>query len=717
MRYLIISLIFSVLCSNTIGSTINQKEFDSRFKLLPKPQKVELLKGNGLSCKDLRHLYLAGLEERPKINGELYNLPLTEEPGKGVLSLILSHDKDLPSSNEGYKILIKNKQITITSRGEAGLFYGCQTLQQMLEDSQDQQMDLPACQITDYPGIPHRAIHLDIRFHLDAVRYYYEMIDRLAKIKINAIIVEFEDKLRYKRAPLVGAANSISIEEFAAISRYAHERHIDMSPLVQGLGHAGHILKHEEYKRLRDDHDSDWAFDPLNPETYKLQFALYQDAMEATPYGKYLHVGGDEVYNLGRSELSRNSGMKPVELQLYWLNKVTSFINQQGRKPICWDDMFFNLTGVYNTMRNNGKGLSDQQIEDIWKENQHNLDSQVGKFPKECTYMRWTYWNTKVLGNRKAIDWLLSKDLKVMGATAAQDMSPLLPRNNSLFDPIKDFCDITTEKKLDGILCTMWDDSSYSFETFWRGIHNFASSSWNNSEVRKEEFNSYFRHRFYAPELSSATSEFQNLMEQALWFWDGALINNSTYTKHLSKEGVYNPVGDRGDRVVYPKSPLDLITLPDSSKPGTWNEKYKEKINQAKAEVTRYDTIKSRIAKAARLARRNHSSLDLMNRINEFQIYASNLILILEKYDKARSNDERQSVRSEIRNLINSFSLIRANLENVISESRFLKNPEGYIRAKTADLANGGINNEWMFLHETPMNEKIVGWLDRNGKE
>jgi len=713
MRGFIVALIFYAVFADVAASPINQIEFDSYFKLLPKPQKIEFLKGKALSANDLRYLCLSGLKERPKIDGELNSLPLTDAPGKSILSLMLSQDKDLPSSNEGYKLVIKDKQVTITSRGEAGLFYGCQTVQQLLEDAHDQQIDIPACQITDYPGLPYRAIHLDLRFHQNPGNYYYDLIDRLARIKVNAIIVELEDKLRYKRAPLVGSDNSISIEEFAAISRYAHERNIDISPLVQGLGHAGHILKHGEYKQLRDDPESDWAFDPLNPETYKIQFALYQDAMEATPYGKYLHVGGDEVYNLGRSELAKKSGMKPVELQLYWLNKVTAFINQQGRKPMCWDDMFFNLSGVYGTMRNNWAGLSDEKIENIWKENQYKLDSQVGKFPKDCIYMRWTYWNTKVLGNRKAIDWMLSKDLKVMGATAAQDMSPLLPRNNSIFKPIKDFCDIATEKKMDGILCTMWDDSSYSFETFWRGIFNFASSSWNNEDIKADTFNAKFRHRFYAPELSDASCEFQNLLEQALWFWDGALLNNSTYAKHLSKEGVYNPFGDRGDRGVYPKS-VDLISLPDPDKTVNWYERYKDKITQAKTEVTRYDTIKARIAKAARLARRNHNSLELMNQINEFQIYASQLILLLEKYDKASSSTERQNAKNEIRCYVSSFSQIRANLENVISESRFLKNPEGYVRAKTADLANGGIDNEWMFVHETPMNEKIIRWLDHS---
>ncbi len=686
--------------------------FDQHFRLLPKPQKIESIPGKALSFNDLRFLRLEGTANRPAMDQSMSRLTIAGSPGNGVLTLSLKQDKNLPQSPEGYVLLIQDKQVLITSRGEAGLFYGCQTLRQLLEDAHDQQVDIPPCRITDYPEVPYRAIHLDLRFHLDAGHFYYELIDRLAALKVNAVIVELEDKLRYKRAPLVASANSISIQEFAAISRYAKERNIDISPLVQGLGHAGHILKHEEYKHLRDDPASDWAFDALNPETYKLQFALYQDAMEATPFGKYIHVGGDEVYNLGQSQLAKKSGMKPVELQLYWLNKVCDFIKKQGRTPICWDDMFFSLSGLSGTMRNNHEGLSDAQIQTIWEENQGKMDSYVDKFPADCIYMRWTYWNTRVLGNLKAIDWLQSHNLRVMGATAAQDMSPLLPRNNSIFEPIKDFSGIATEKKLEGILCTMWDDSAYSFETFWRGIFNFASMSWNYEDVKPGAFNAAFRHRFYAPQLSDASCEFQNLLEQALWFWDGALINNSTYAKHLPKGGVYNPFGDRGDRVVYSQN-IDLIALPDPQNPGAWSERYKDKITIAKTEAARYATIKERISNAAKLARRNHYSLTLMNQINEFQVYSSNIILLLEKYDAANSPAARQSAATEIRNYVDGFRKIRGELESVISENRFLKNPEGYVRAKTADLANGGVDNEWMFLHETPMNEKIINWLKK----
>ena len=112
----------------------------------------------------------------------------------------------------------------------------------------------------------------------------------------------------------------MTIEEWKKLSEYAHERNISISPLVQGLGHASFVLKHEKYKDLRDDPESDWAFNPLDPKTYEVQYDLYRDALEALPHGKYLHVGGDEVKTTGR-----NSGKSALELQLIWLNKVFYF--------------------------------------------------------------------------------------------------------------------------------------------------------------------------------------------------------------------------------------------------------------------------------------------------------------------------------------------------------------------------------------------------------
>jgi len=670
---------------------IDIKDFDKYFKLLPQPQKIEILTGQGITHGSLRSIFLKGGSQKPVLYGLLSSLQRSDKPGPGVLTMIISDDQSLLNSPEGYILEIKNGQAIINARSQAGLFYGSQTLLQMLEDANDQQVAIPACRITDFPDIAFRAVHLDLKHHLDAGFYYYQAIDRLSRIKINAIIVEFEDKLRFKKAPLVGASHAISIDEFAAISRYANERNIEISPLVQGLGHASFILKHEKYKNLRDNSKSDWSFDAVNPETYALQFSLYEDAIAATPYGKYLHVGGDEVGNLGMSELAKKSGLNAMQLQMQWLQKVCAFARDHNRIPIFWDDMVFKLSGLYQTTWDPIVPTDD--VARIWKDSIHRLDENLNLFPPECVFMRWNYDTPGLLGNSNALDWYKKSNLKVMAATAAQTMWPMLPREKSNFQPIKDFCKITSEKKLSGILCTAWDDCSPHFETYWRGFHDFAFFSWNYNEIKVGDVHSIFRHRFYGPELKDSTSEFQDLMEQALVFWETALI-------------------EKGHRNNFPEK-IELIDLPDPSSGGKWSEVYGKRINRAKEETSRYELIKNRIQHAMKVARRNEYSLALMNEINELQAYPSGLLLLLEKYDRASPGSAKQELKGQIKNYVNHFDELRKNFEDTFSKTRTLNNPDDYLLDQNVHehLANGSNKSDWMHVYELAMNRKLNNWL------
>ena len=117
-------------------------------------------------------------------------------------------------------------------------------------------------------------------------------------------------------------------------------------PLVQGLGHAGFILKH--HWELRENPDSDWEFCPSDPRTYEVQFDLYLDALEAMPYGKYLHVGGDEITAIGIDDRCKATGKTAFELQMIWLKNVCQFAVDHGRIPIFWDDMPLKYAGIWD---------------------------------------------------------------------------------------------------------------------------------------------------------------------------------------------------------------------------------------------------------------------------------------------------------------------------------------------------------------------------------
>ena len=305
----------------------SQKDVDKvfeQFSVIPHPKSIEILNGKGLSYGELSILELDGEFRRPVMGKILSLLPESGKEGQGTLTLKLASAENVPDSPEGYILTIRNGNAELISSGTAGLFYGCQTLEQLLEDSRDNNIPIPSCKITDYPSLEYRSVQIDVKHHLDHMRVYYEMIDRLARYKINAVIFEFEDKLRYKRQPLVGAPQAISIDEMAALTGYARDRHIEISPLVQGLGHATFILKHDHYAHLRELHHNRWAFCPLDEGTYKVLFDMYLDAIEATPGSKYLHIGGDEIGNIGICPRCKPTADREgvLSLNLYWLNRV-----------------------------------------------------------------------------------------------------------------------------------------------------------------------------------------------------------------------------------------------------------------------------------------------------------------------------------------------------------------------------------------------------------
>lgn len=291
-------LVFVLFLSNTL-TAFPGDQLPAPFTIIPQPRAVRLMKGAGLPSGKLEQIVLKGNIQRPLTGGILSGLKTGDRAASGSVILILDKALKTPESEEGYILTISSDRIEISSKGEAGIFYGCQSLEQLLEDAAVSGKALPACEITDWPALGYRAVHFDVKHHLDHMNYYYESIDRLARYKINAVVFEFEDKLRYRRQPLVGAPQSISIDEMAALTRYARERHIEITPLVQGLGHASFILKHEEYRGLRELSWNPWAFCPLNEGTYQVLFDLYRDAIDATPGSKYLHIGGDEIGNIG----------------------------------------------------------------------------------------------------------------------------------------------------------------------------------------------------------------------------------------------------------------------------------------------------------------------------------------------------------------------------------------------------------------------------------
>ncbi|WP_149273655.1 family 20 glycosylhydrolase [Pareuzebyella sediminis] len=660
------------------------------FKLLPIPQEYEISGVSDIGPNDLKSFYSTLMFDPATLGKNLKHITPVDSPSKAQLTLIIDTGLDIPQ--QGYTMKITDETVAISAKDDAGLFYGCMTLGQLLEDAEEQGANLPRCQIKDYPLLAYRAVHLDVKHHLEKKEYYYQLIDKLAKYKVNAIILETEDKIKFQRRPLVASEDALSIAEWKALSDYAQARHIEISPLVQGLGHASYVLKHPEFYELRDDPNSDWAFNPLDPETYKVQFDLYLDAMEATPHGKYLHVGGDEVHTTGR-----NSGKSALELQLLWLEKVSSFAAAHDRIPIFWDDMPLKQADVYAPMFK--PEMTQKEVDSVWRENEHKLTAFLGQFPKNCIYMRWNYSSPEALGNLKAMDWFRNNGLEVMGATAGQTRWVLMPQQESNMENIKSFALNSIESGSQGLLLTLWDDDSPHFELYNRGILFFSEYTWAGDRRDKKSLKSAYRQREFSHALADSSSAFIDQLETPVAFWKNALLkgNKRNYLKKME-----NPLED------------GVIDLPTKSSEGSWSETYAPRLKEAALILHKTDSIRSILKGNRSKTIRNAYTLEVYEQVNEMTALSAKLLLALSEYDRAKGTETKVAALKNLDSLRIDFQDRRAELERVYGQTRILMKPENYILDQDhhAHLANQSLNFDWQFYAEMLFFEKLEKKLD-----
>ncbi len=656
--------------------------------LLPIPRNIQILEEKSeVFPRDIVGFHLGKKTKIPF--GQTY-FPNKEYPAAGKNIISLSIDKSI-KHNEGYKLSSQNGIILIKARTQAGLLYGLQTLIQLSQNSEELRLPIPAFVIEDEPETEYRSIQIDMKHHLDKMDYMYKILDRMAYYKLNAAIVEFEDKIKYEKYPTIGAANAVSIEEWRKWSEYAYQLNIEISPLIQGIGHADFILKHDEFKKLREDANSDWICCPSNEEYYALQFSLYDEAIRATPHGKYLHIGGDEVGDLGICPVCKKKNISSLEHQLQWLKKVSNYVVSKGRIPIFWDDMLFKNVGLYSLI--NGE-IDSKKMDSIWQANLPKLNEHLHHFPKNVIYMRWQYFNADQKGNKLALKWYKDNNLPVMGATAAQTTFAMMPQWNGNINSIYSFHKAHREIPLTGIFCTAWDDCSPLFDTFWRGFIAHAQYCWNFSEnITNDNLSYRYRIREFGNHVASLP-EFRSNLENTFPLWINGLTDIG------SRQGMWAT-----------KCKFQIMTLPTEEK-GAWTQKYIQRIESAKKNIIENQRISQLLTEYRKLAIRNDYSLQVFERINDLTGYTAELLLALSTYDIERDVASLNNLRL----CVDKFKTVRSNMEHVYSQIRYLNQPEGYILPMNhhSHLAIVTANSDWMFLFEVEMVKQLEEFLKNN---
>lgn len=494
---------------------------DMGLHVIPYPQQLEI-GGNDFILKSPINIVLdKNASKIDRQTAEFLKLELEEKWGlqtnisntKGSHSIILTYAKSAKAiSAQGYILSTDSNALTINAKDEDGLFYGVQTLFRLIKQARGS-VFVPGMEITDWPDVKIRAAHYDTKHHQDKGSYVKSFIRDLARYKINMLVWEWEDKLAYQSHPEIGAPGAFTIEEMQGFTRYAKEYHIELVPLVQGLGHVSFILKWEKYKNLREVEDSDWEFCPLKEGVYDLMFDLWDEAIEATPGSKYIHIGSDETFELGECDKCIAKAEEIGNSGLYHLfaGKAAKHLKKSRKvmlweRPMGWEknrspikvnkpDNDLVLTESYSYMTPNFKYVKEAKSMGF---EVFMYDPNPGLEPLFLPYHFKRHGGTKADGSLKRSYNLLSAGSK--------------------------------SQAFDGMINTSWDDSGLHNQMWMLSFVTSAQYSWNGAAPELDEFEDSFFASYYG-------NEAMNMKELYELLNDGSYYYASTFERNIWHHG------------------------------------------------------------------------------------------------------------------------------------------------------------------------------------
>ncbi|MBC7535210.1 MAG: beta-N-acetylhexosaminidase [Ferruginibacter sp.] len=366
-------------------STISLKA-QTNINLVPMPAKINIGKGNfRINANTTIVLEGSGLENTAAYFNDYlskkYGFTLKKGSKKKDGNAIVLNFERLDYQFPGaYTIDVNSKEIYISGDNETGVFYGIQTLIQLLPTKKTEHINIPQLFINDYPRFAYRGMHLDVSRHLFSVAYIKKYIDYLALHKFNNFHWHLTDdqgwRIEIKKYPKlteVGSCRSQTLagrfgsdlydstkycgfysqEEIKQVVQYAAARYITIIPEIDMPGHCLAALasypflgcNKGPYKVMET-----WgvAADVLcagNDSTYVFMQDVLDEVMQLFP-GQYIHIGGDECPKekwktcpVCQQKMKTENLKNEHELQSYFTQRIEKYVNSKGRKIIGWDEI------------------------------------------------------------------------------------------------------------------------------------------------------------------------------------------------------------------------------------------------------------------------------------------------------------------------------------------------------------------------------------------
>lgn len=377
--------LFSIML---LSSMISMAQPTADYNVVPQPQSVSLTgKTDFVLNSNSRIAYIEGNEEMER-NARFLQEYIQKNTGMKVLlstnvnkpsapSILLLLDNKM-TEEEGYKISVNQKSITIKGKTPAGVFYGIQTLRKSLPTEVVSSVVFPSVEITDAPRFAYRGMMLDCSRHFFSVDAVKEYIDLIAMHNMNRFHWHLTDdqgwRIEIKKYPMLTAVGSVrkrttigknsqiydntpyggfyTQDDAREIVEYARQRHITVIPEIDMPGHQKAVLAcYPELGCTGGPYEvgQNWGvyLDILcfgEEKAYKFCEDVLSEIMDIFP-SELIHIGGDEAPTVRTAKcpkcqaLMAREGLNTKNVQGYFTNRIEKFVNSKGRRIMGWDEI------------------------------------------------------------------------------------------------------------------------------------------------------------------------------------------------------------------------------------------------------------------------------------------------------------------------------------------------------------------------------------------
>jgi hexosaminidase len=401
---------------------------------------------------------------------------------------------------EGYVLHIDSTGVVLAARESSGLYYGMQTLKQLLRGSIGSGA-LPSVRITDWPDMGYRGVMDDIsRGPVPTLEFMKLQVRRIAELKLNMLMYYTEHVVETERhGEFAPAGGGVSIAQWRELSDYARRYHVTLVGNFQSFGHFRNILSHPRYAPLGERGS---LLSPVLPESEQLLRDIYEEMVPAFD-SPYFCVNSDETFDLGK-------GASKDRVDSLGLGVV-------------YAEHILRMHGILKEL-----GVRMVMAGDIVLQHPETLDM----LPKDIIMITWDYGPKD--SYRHLIEPFVEAGFDFFVCPGIQNTYRLSPDYNVIMPNLRNFIKDGVQYNAFGLMNTVWDTEGIPlFSRSWYGIAYSADLSWRSSGGDVKEFDTRFLGGVYGDRTGNLTRGIWSLMQLAELAPTSGMSDRILWTRYI----------------------------------------------------------------------------------------------------------------------------------------------------------------------------------------